>query len=277
MAPRKRSRAKKPAETMRQRQMRLRRMQKALKTSKKQLPPGKQGGAIVKSGSSKPMSPRAKAALDKQKRAARGTTGSRRAAGGRGLAKQTPKLPPAGKTARNLLRNRAVAGGAAGKLSGIGLALSGVATAQDLAASLKRGEGLARLPKIAKQALTAKPPKRSSGPTNRRGRSTNRTTSSNKPARRGVSNIPPKEGTGKGSPNDRKPESTTTKKSTATPTKTTPKKTPKKLTGVGPVKSGQGYSTAVTGKTKLQRQAEELRAMQKRSRERQAAQKKKKK
>ena len=70
MAPRKRTKGKKPTETMRQRQMRLRKMQRALKSAKKQLPPGKKGGAMVKAGSSKPMSPRLKAALDKQKRAA---------------------------------------------------------------------------------------------------------------------------------------------------------------------------------------------------------------
>lgn len=94
---RKKSKGKKPPETMRQRQMRLRKMEKQLKGAKKQLPPGKKGGALVKSGSSKPMSPRLKAALDKKARAAKGTTGGSRAAGGRGLAKQTPRLP-AGKS-----------------------------------------------------------------------------------------------------------------------------------------------------------------------------------
>ena len=97
MAPRKKSKGKKPPETMRQRQMRLRKMEQQLKGSKKQLPPGKKGGAIVKSGPSKPMSPRLKAALDKKARAAKGTTGGTRAAGGRGLPKQTPRLP-AGKS-----------------------------------------------------------------------------------------------------------------------------------------------------------------------------------
>ena len=94
---RKKSKGKKPPETMRQRQMRLRKMEKQLKGAKKQLPPGKKGGALVKSGPSKPMSPRLKAALDKKARAAKGTTGGSRAAGGRGLAKQTPRLP-AGKS-----------------------------------------------------------------------------------------------------------------------------------------------------------------------------------
>ena len=59
MAPRKRTKGKKPTETMRQRQMRLRKMERALKSAKKQLPPGKKGGTMVKAGSSKPMSPRA--------------------------------------------------------------------------------------------------------------------------------------------------------------------------------------------------------------------------
>tara|TARA_R100001509_G_scaffold165372_1_gene146693 strand:- start:1558 stop:2382 length:825 start_codon:yes stop_codon:yes gene_type:complete len=115
-----------------------------------------------------------------------------------------------------------------------------------------------------------------------------------KPKRK-MSNIPAKEGTGKGSPNDRKPAVKGAKQASKTGTRTpitrpaapktakaaapkvAPKKKPQKLSGIGPVKSGQGYATAVTGKSKSQRAAEELRAMQKRSRERQAAQKKKKK
>ena len=93
------------------------------------------------------------------------------------------------------------------------------------------------------------------------------------PARRGMSNIPPKEGTGQGSPNDRKPA-----RQNVTP-KTTPKTQVKKgsgVTGVGPVKSGRSYAVAKTGKSVSQQRAAELRAMRERSKKRQAAQKKKK-
>lgn len=105
--------------------------------------------------------------------------------------------------------------------------------------------------------------------------------------KRKMSNIPAKEGTGKGSPNDRKPAVKGAKQASKTATRTpitrpaaskpakaaapkvAPKKKPQKLSGIGPVKSAQGYATGVTGKAKSQRVAEELRAMQKRSRERQ--------
>tara|TARA_Y100000992_G_scaffold293414_1_gene252018 strand:- start:2697 stop:3626 length:930 start_codon:yes stop_codon:yes gene_type:complete len=201
MAPRKRTKGTKPKETMRQRQMRLRKMERALKSAKKQLPPGKKGGAMVKAGSSKPMSPRAKAALDRQKRAAQGSKGGTTRMGGRGLPKQTLRLPPGGKTAANLMKNAKVAGGPGQAIAAIGLALQGVATAQDIAASLKRGEGYARLPKMVAKALTAKAPARTKGATNRRGRTTKPVTGSSKSTTKpkakrktGMSNIPPAEG-----------------------------------------------------------------------------------
>lgn len=208
MAPRKRTKGTKPKETMRQRQMRLRKMERALKSAKKQLPPGKKGGAMVKAGSSKPMSPRAKAALDRQKRAAQGSKGGTTRMGGRGLPKQTLRLPPGGASARNLMSNAKAAIGPASRLAGIGYGLQGVATAQDLAASLRRGEGFARLPKMVAEALTAKTPERTKGATNRRGRTTKPATSSGKPARREVSYTPRKRRTATGSSNASTPEST---------------------------------------------------------------------
>ncbi len=98
------------------------------------------------------------------------------------------RLPPGGKTAANLLRNSAVARSAGSKLGGIGLALSGVATAQDLTASLKRGEGYASLPRVAKAILKGKNQnKTTGGKTNRRGRSVStKTATSTKPAKRGL-------------------------------------------------------------------------------------------
>ena len=132
---------------------------------------------------------RAQAAA-KAARAAKGSTGTGvRAAGGSGLPKQTPRLPSAGQTARNLLRNKAVTRGPASRLAGIGLIASGIAEAQSLAQSLKRGEGFARLPGMAARALTAKAPARASGPRNRRGNPVNRNKPAVKPARRGMGDI----------------------------------------------------------------------------------------
>ena len=102
-----------------------------------------------------------------------------------------------------------------------------------------------------------------------------------KPARRGMSNLP------SGYKEDEKRLSQAARPNTTKPASsggggskpvTKPvKKTKQKLSGIGPFKSGQGYATAVTGKSKTQRDAEELRKMQERSRARQAAMKKKKK
>lgn len=146
--------------------------QKQLKgaSANKALPPSKKGGAIKstrgprRTNVNKP--PKTKPQV--------GTKG--------GGVKPQLRLPPAGKTAANLLKNNAVTRSAGGKLGGIGLALSGIATAQDLTASLKRGEGYASLPKLAKAIAKGKPKKTTGGKTNRRGRNTSkRTSSTNKP------------------------------------------------------------------------------------------------
>jgi len=94
------------------------------------------------------------------------------------------------------------------------------------------------------------------------------------PARRGMSNIPPKEGTGMGSPNDKKRQNVTPKASVKPKVKA---KAEPQTTGVGPVKSGRAYSVAKTGKSVSQQRAAELRAMRERSKKRQAEMKKKKK
>ena len=96
--------------------------------------------------------------------------------------------------------------------------------------------------------------------------------------KRGMSNIPPQEGTGRGSPND-KPKVKAKAKPKAT-TKATPKPKVKKgsgVSGVGPVKSGRAYSVAKTGKSVSRQRVDELRAMRERSKKRQAEMKKKKK
>ena len=182
---------------------------------------------------------------------------------------------------------KAGARGVMGKLGAAALAAEGVSTAKSLADSLQRGEGFAALPGLNKRlnegvrgasggratvkrkTATAKP-KRGEPIRNRRGRVVGYKPV--KPARRGMSNIPENEGTGKGSPND-KPKTTKTKTTPSGGGSKTVKKSKPKVSGVGPVKSGEGYATAVTGKSKTQRDAESLREMQKRSKERQKAQK----
>jgi len=170
------------------------------------------GGALAKtsktsSAITKPSSGRRGRAAAKARVAAKGTKGSgTKVAGGKGLPKQTPKLPPAsklkaagraiGKVAKPVAPGLKGIGRVAGPL---GLGISGVATASDLAGSLKRGEGIVRLVK----GLGKKGPKAKVTGRNRRGRATS-TTKPVKPAKRGMSNIPPKEGTGKGSPTDKK-------------------------------------------------------------------------
>ena len=296
MAPRKKSKGKKPAETMRQRQMRLRKMEKQLKTAKKQLPPGKKGGALVKSGSSKPMSPRLKAALDKKAKAAKGTTGGTRAAGGRGLAKQTPRLP-AGKSrfAKSAygediqaLKNLVKQGGKKGMAAArqlvklgvkyapaaklLGLTAAKAAPGVALAAGVARSAGRPGAAKMSRLGGNAKVSKKS--------RSTSRKvgpkaveggyTISDK-ARKAAAEIKTTK-----TPQTKATTKATTKARTKPVTKSTQtrKPTKPKTSGVGPVKSGRSYSVGVSGKSVSQQRADELRQMQERSRKRQAEQKK---
>ena len=178
------------------------------------------------------------------------------------LSPAKPKLKPAsggpkgalpgGSTARNLLK--AGSKGLLGKLGAAALVVDGVSTAKDLTDSFRRGEGYAALPGLNKRfnkgikgaggnRATTKPkkeetkPKRGKPIYNRRGRIVGYEPV--QPARRGMSNIPPKEGTGKGSPND-KPKTTTTSKPKPTakpstkPTKTSTKPTGGKGSGTKP-------------------------------------------
>ena len=141
----------------------------------------------------------------------------------------------------------------------------------------KGGQGGSRAAVTRKPRPTPKP-KREVTSRNRRGRPTSYAKPV-KPAKRGMSNIPPQEGTGRGSPNDKKPV-TRQNVTPKTQPKTQPKPKVKKgsgVSGVGPVKSGRAYSVAKTGKSVSQQRVAELRAMRERSKKRQAAQKKKKK
>lgn len=116
-------------------------------------------------------------------------------------------------------------------------------------------------------AVTRKPkqetkPKREVTSRNRRGRPTSYAQPV-PPARRGMSNIPPQEGTGRGSPNDKKPV-TRQNVTPKTQPKTQPKPKVKKgsgVSGVGPVASGRSYSTKVSGKSVTQQHADNLKKM----------------
>jgi len=216
-------------------------------------------------------------AEDKATKAARGTKGTQTRAGGTSNLARSSALSKVSRVAK------------AGRVLGpAALAVSGAATAKNLADSLKRGEGFASLPKVARaiakdnskanQGRTgrsgakrrqANQPKAASTPskttsrqkTNRRGRVIGSNKPSVKPARRGMSNIPPGEGTGKGSPNDKKPASTpsTTKASTRS---TKPKvKKKSSVSGIGPVKSGRRYSVDVSGKSVSRQNVDQLRKM----------------
>ena len=148
---------------------------------------------------------------------------------------------------------KAGARGVMGKLGAAALAAEGVSTAKSLADSLQRGEGFAALPGLNKRlnkgvrgasggratvkrkTATAKP-KRGEPIRNRRGRVVGYKPVA--PARRGMSNIPEKEGTGKGSPTD-KPKTTTT---TSKPKPTTKPSTKPTTTSTKP-SGGKGSGT----------------------------------
>ncbi len=216
-------------------------------------------------------------AEDKATKAARGTKGTQTRAGGTSNLARSSALSKVSRVAK------------AGRVLGpAALAVSGAATAKNLADSLKRGEGLASIPRVARaiakdnskankgstgrsgaKRRQANQPKAASTPskttsnqkTNRRGRVIGSNNPSVNPARRGMSNIPPGEGTGKGSPNDKKPASTpsTTKSST----RSTKPKVEKKssVSGIGPVKSGRRYSVDVSGKSVSRQNVDQLRKM----------------
>jgi len=292
---RKKSKGKKPPETMRQRQMRLRKMEKQLKGAKKQLPPGKKGGALVKSGSSKPMSPRLKAALDKKARAAKGTKGGSRAAGGRGLPKQTPRLPAAkSRLAKSAyaedvraLKNAVKQGGKKGMAAArklvklgvkyapaaklLGLTVAKAAPGAALAAGVARSAGrpgAARMSRLGGDAPVRRLP------TNNVKRSQATSRKVGPKAVKGGYTISDKARKAAADLRSSKTPKVDAKRNVGISATAKPTRQKPKTSGVGPVKSGRSYSVGVTGKSVSQQRADELRQMQKRSRERQEAQRK---
>jgi len=118
MAPRK-SKAKKAAETMRQKQMRLRREAQARQAASKPkpaLPPGKKGGALAKTTQAKPENPRRTRAFAKQTEAAKGTKGGTRVGQPAGSANRMYGANVVGKAVSRAQRAAAVS--KAGKIAG---------------------------------------------------------------------------------------------------------------------------------------------------------------
>ena len=239
------------------------------KPAQKALPPGKKGGPLAKKTKALPPGKKGGplAKVPKQLKGAKGPKGLLKGAG-RGLG---------------------------GKLGAAGLVLGGAATAKDLADSLGRGEGYAKIFKKgttqgkgtkggqggSRAKVTRKVDTKKDKPKvtkrNRRGRPV-AYAAPVKPARRGMSNIPPGEGTGKGSPNDKKK-----------PTVKKPTRVTKKVSGTSaskgtnkgrvapskPAKKGKNAYRAPQGserKDKSYKAVQELRGMIKGSKARQNAQ-----
>ena len=301
MAERKRVKGKKPTETMRQRQQRLLREQRAAKAKAKTRtvktnPTGAPRGA---------QGPRTAPVQGPSRRTPStmgGDTGRRISQNKYGT-KGTPRSGPpgVGKPPRfnPRVRRPGANPAALAQMTGLTIASKMAETIGKPGQSKMSGLGVdpSRLPKTKKKvergaqgrntrggqggsraAVNRKPtpaakPKREVTSRNRRGRPTSYAKPV-QPARRGMSNIPPKEGTGMGSPNDKKRQNVTPKASVKPKVKA---KAKPQTTGVGPVKSGRAYSVAKTGKSVSQQRAAELRAMRERSKKRQAEMKKKKK
>ncbi len=298
MAERKRVKGKKPTETMRQRQQRLLREQRAAKAKAKTRtvktkPTGAPRGA---------QGPRTAPVQGPSRRTPStmgGDTGRRIPQNKYGT-KGTPRSGPpgVGKPPRfnPRVRRPGANPAALAQMTGLTIASKMAETIGKPGQSKMSGLGVdpSRLPKTKKKvergaqgrntrggqggsraSVTRKPGSKPTvtGPNRTQRRRGGRPNNRVQPARRGMSNIPPKEGTGMGSPNDKKRQNVTPKASAKPKVKA---KAKPQTTGVGPVKSGRAYSVAKTGKSVSQQRAAELRAMRERSKKRQAEMKKKK-
>ena len=302
MAERKRVKGKKPAETMRQAQRRKLAEQRARNARARSVKTNPTGPAR---GAQGPANPPQQGPSRRTPNTIGGDTGRRGGVNKYGT-KGTPRSGPPGigkpPRFRPGVRRPGANPAALAAMTGLTIASKMAETIGKPGQSKMSGLGgdPSRLPKSDKPvnkgtqgrntkggqggsraAVTRRPkqetkPKREVTSRNRRGRPTSYAKPV-QPARRGMSNIPPQEGTGRGSPNDKKRQNVTPK----TQPKTQPKSTPKVkkgsgVSGVGPVKSGRAYSVAKTGKSVTRQRVDELRAMRERSKKRQAAQKKKK-
>lgn len=293
MAPRKKVKGKKPEETMRQRQQRLLREQRAAKARAKQVKTNPTGPAR---GAQGPARPPVQGPSRRTPSTIGGDTGRRIPQNKYGT-KGTPRSGPpgVGKPPRfnPRVRRPGANPAALAQMTGLTIASKMAETIGKPGQSKMSGLGVdpSRLPKTEKKsvqgrntkggqggsraAVKRKPqqpakPKRTVTSRNRRGRPTSYAKPV-KPAKRGMSNIPP---------DKKKPARQNAAPKASPKPKTTPKPKVKKgsgVSGVGPVKSGRAFSVAKTGKSVSQQRAAELRAMRERSKKRQAEMKKKKK
>ena len=217
----------------------------AAKPAQKALPPkATTGGRRYSSGTA--SSRRAQAAA-KQARAAQGTKGPNRVGQPAGSANRRYGADRVAKSVRRAQAETAVRG-AARNIGKAGPAVAGT-IGMELAGKMAQTigkPGQSRMSRLGVQGPAKPVDKPKDKPKNKV-----------KPAKRGMSNIPPQEGTGRGSPNDKKPA----KRQNVT-SKAQPK--PKKgngVSGVGPVKSGRTYSTKVSGKSVTQQTVDKLKKM----------------
>ena len=285
MAPRK-SKAKKSTETMRQRQQRLLREQRAAKALKNQkaLPPGKKGGELTKTTQTKPENPRRTRAYAKQTEAAKGTKGGARVGQPAGSANRMYGANVVGKAVSRAQRAAAVS--KAGKIAGrAAVPLGAAAEVKEMSDRAKRdAERNKKLNRRPFEELRADSRTRPSGSSTRTGQGSRKPTAP-KPTDKQTAALTQKGGIfyrGDSKPKAEKPQParqnvTPSKPRVKAQTKPPAGKKPAKpqTSGVGPVASGRTYSVQKTGKSVMQQQADELRAMRTRSQERQAADKKK--
>lgn len=253
MAERKKVKGKKPAETMRQAQRRKLAEQRAKKARAKGVKTNPTGPAR---GAQGPARPPVQGPSRRTPSTMGGDTGRRGGVNKYGT-KGTPKSGPPGigkpPRFRPGVRRPGASPAALAQMTGLTIAGKMAETIGKPGQSKMSGMGIKpeRLPKSDKPAnkgtqgrntkggqggsraaVNRKPkppakPKREVTSRNRRGRPTS-FAKPVKPAKRGMSNIPPKEGTGKGSPNDRpKVKAQAKPKATTKPAAKPPKKDPK--------------------------------------------------
>ena len=271
MAERKRVKGKKPKETMRQRQQRLLREQRAARNknvrTQKALPSKTTTGGRRYSGGTA-SSRRAQAAA-KQVRAAQGTKGSTVRQGqpagaanryfGANRVARSVRRAQVETAARRFAKGAKVLGKGAARLiagrdDGSGSALMAAMAAND-AINAARGSTAKERNKSKKEQPKGKVKVQKDNTTVTRKKS--RDYQAEKKAR----------------------EAKAAKTSQPKKQQQTPKPKVKKgsgVSGIGPVASGRAYSVAKTGKSVTRQRVDELRAMRERSKKRQAAQKKKK-
>ena len=265
MAERKRVKGKKPKETMRQRQQRLLREQRAARNknvrTQKALPPkATTGGRRYSSGTA--SSRRAQAAA-KQARAAQGTKGPNRIGQPAGSANRRFGADRVARSVRRAQVETAVRG-AAKRLGRVAGPISAISTGAEIGKAMRKnlsvntagsGRGAGR------RAFAG-------------------TKGKSKPKKRGMANL----GSDYKAQEQKLSAAAAASRSKSARSSSKPKTSPKPkvkkgsgVSGVGPVASGRAYSVAKTGKSVSRQRVDELRAMRERSKKRQAEMKKKKK